>query len=45
MLERIEHMNELRAAIDIGVRELDAGIGEELDIENLIGQLHREHGG
>jgi hypothetical protein len=35
----------LRAAIDVGVRELDAGLGEELDIEALIVQLNDEDAG
>jgi hypothetical protein len=42
LLERIERLNALRAAIDVGVREFDAGMGEELDIDGLIDQLHRE---
>ena len=42
ILERIDRLNELRAAINVGIRELDAGLGEELDIEGLIDQLHRE---
>jgi len=45
LLERIEQLNELRAAIEVGVRELDAGLGEELDIEELIGELNDEHAG
>jgi hypothetical protein len=45
LLERIERLNELRAAIDMGARELDAGLGEELDIERLIGELHQEDAG
>jgi uncharacterized protein (UPF0335 family) len=45
LLERIERLNELRAAIEVGVRELDAGLGEELDIEELIGELNDEHAG
>ena len=43
LLERIERLNELRAAIEVGVRELDAGLGEELDIEELIAELNDEH--
>jgi len=42
LLERIEILTQLRAEIDIGIRELDAGLGEELDIEGLIAQLHVE---
>jgi hypothetical protein len=45
LLERIERLNELRAAIEVGVRELDAGLGEELDIEELISELNDEHAG
>jgi hypothetical protein len=45
MLERIERLNELRAAIEVGIRELDAGMGEELDIEALMTRLHSEDAG
>jgi hypothetical protein len=45
LLERIERLSELRAAIEVGVRELDAGLGEEVDIEELIGELNEEHAG
>ena len=43
MLERIDALAELRAAIEVGVRQLDAGEGKELDIEAVIGQARREH--
>jgi hypothetical protein len=36
LLERIDELAELRAEIEVGLRELDAGLGEELDIEALI---------
>lgn len=42
LLERIETLNELRAAIEVGVRQLDVGIGQELDIEAFIDRLHAE---
>ena len=45
LLERIAWFNELRAAVEVGVNELDAGLGEEFDIEELIGELNREHAG
>lgn len=45
LLERIEMLTQLRADIDVGIRELDAGLGEDLDIEEFIGQLHGEHAG
>jgi hypothetical protein len=40
LLERIERLNALRSAVEVGPRELDAGLGEELDIEELIGALN-----
>jgi hypothetical protein len=43
LLERIETLAELRAEIEIGVRELDAGMGEELDVEDVIKQARDEH--
>jgi hypothetical protein len=43
LLERIEALSELRAAISIGTAELDAGKGEELAIEDLIGEMNAEH--
>ena len=36
LLERIETISQLRAAIDTGLSELDAGRGEPLDIEDVI---------
>jgi hypothetical protein len=43
LLERIEGLEQLRAEIEIGIRELDSGLGEELDIEDVIRQAHEEH--
>jgi hypothetical protein len=45
LLERIEALTQLRAKIDEGIRELDAGLGEELDIDTFIEQLRNEHAG
>jgi hypothetical protein len=44
LLERIDVLSRLRADIEVGLRELDAGLGAELDIEDLIRQARREHG-
>jgi hypothetical protein len=44
LLDRIESLAELRAEIEIGIRELDAGLGEELDIETVIRQARAEYG-
>jgi hypothetical protein len=43
--ERINRLSRLRADIRIGLDELDAGKGEELDIEELIRQVRNEHRG
>ncbi len=43
LLERIDTLEELRAAIEVGIRELDAGLGEPLDIEDVIAQARKEH--
>ena len=45
LLERIETLEQLRAEIEIGTRELDAGLGEELDIEAVIRQAREGHAG
>jgi hypothetical protein len=44
ILERLDAISELRAELEIGIRELDAGLGQPLDIEELIAQAHTEHG-
>jgi hypothetical protein len=43
LLERIESLEQLRDEIDYGLRELDAGLGEELDLEELIRQAREEY--
>ena len=43
MLERIDALDELRTALETGMRQLDAGEGEELDIEEVIGRARRNH--
>ena len=45
LLERIDALAELRAEIEIGLRELDAGLGEDLDIEGLIREARDEYAG
>lgn len=45
LLERIDILAKLRAEIDIGVRELDAGQGAPLDIEDVIKEAHAENAG
>jgi hypothetical protein len=43
LLERIDALSELRSAVEAGVRELDAGKGETLDIEEVIREARAEH--
>ena len=42
LLERIDTLAALRAELQKGLGELDAGKGEELDIEELIRQVRTE---
>jgi len=44
LLERIHALAQLRADLQVGIEQLDAGLGEELDIEQFLEELHREHG-
>ena len=43
LLERVDELAELRAEIEVGLRELDAGLGEDLDVERLIQEARDEH--
>lgn len=43
LLERINSLAELRAEIEIGIRQLDAGEGEELNIEDVIRQARADY--
>ena len=43
MLERIRDLEELRAEIEIGVQQLDAGLGRELDLDEFLREIHAEH--
>ena len=36
LLDRLAAMAQLRADIEIGIKELDAGLGQPLDIEDVI---------
>ena len=44
LLSHVEKLRELREEIDKGIRELDAGKGEPLDIENFIREMNEGHG-
>ena len=43
LLERLAAFEALRADIEIGIRELDAGLGVEIDFEDLIRELHEKY--
>jgi hypothetical protein len=45
LLAHIEKLRQLRLEIDKGVRSLDAGEGEPLDIEDFIRQSNEQYGG
>ncbi|MFZ3353283.1 MAG: hypothetical protein WA268_20725 [Xanthobacteraceae bacterium] len=45
LLDRIESLESLRTQIEAGVAELDAGLGEQLDVDELIQQLNAAHAG
>ena len=43
LLAHVENLRKLKADIAQGVRELDAGEGRKLDIEQFIAQMHQGH--
>ena len=44
MLERIDALAELRAAISVAARQIEAGEEEDLDIEAVIREARQQHG-
>ncbi|WP_246668780.1 hypothetical protein [Bradyrhizobium sp. UNPF46] len=44
VLESVETLARLRAEAEIGIRELDAGLGGELHMEDVIKQARQEYG-
>ena len=43
VLLRIEKLEQLQADLQIGIDELDAGLGEEISMDEIIEQARREH--
>ena len=43
VLEHIESLAELRAELEVGIKQLDAGLGEELDMDEVIARARRAH--
>ena len=44
LLSHIEKLRRLRAEIDEGIASLDAGEGQELDIEAFVLKMRKSHG-
>lgn len=44
LLLQIDTLTQLRAEVEAGIRELDAGLGKELDIEAFLKEVRAEHG-
>ena len=44
LLERIDMLSRLRADLEIGLNELDKGLGTEIQIADIIRQARSEHG-
>jgi hypothetical protein len=44
LLSHLEKLRQLRVEIDKGIRSLDAGAGEPLDIEDFLQQENERHG-
>ena len=44
LLERIDSLDKLRTEIELGAAELDAGLGQTLEIETVIRQARAGHG-
>lgn len=42
LLDRIDALSRLRAEVDAGIAELDAGLGAPLDVEALIREARAE---
>lgn len=45
LLDRVETLKRLQAEVEIGLRELDAGDGRPLEIEDVIKQARDEYAG
>ncbi len=43
LIAYLEKLNALRAEVDIGIRQLDAGKGKELDIEEFLRKARAQY--
>jgi hypothetical protein len=44
LLSHVEKLRQLRAAVDKGIRSLDAGEGRPVDVEDFLRQENERHG-
>jgi hypothetical protein len=44
LIDYLDKLKALRAEVEIGIRQLDAGEGRDLNIEDVINQAREEHG-
>ena len=44
LLSYVEKLRWLRSEIDKGIKALDAGEGRELDLDEFLRDIHRQHG-
>jgi hypothetical protein len=43
LIRQIDALAALRAEIDVGLAELDAGLGKEIDFDALLKELNEDH--
>ena len=44
LIDYLDKLSALRADLDVGIRQLDAGEGRELDINSFLREMHQNHG-
>jgi hypothetical protein len=43
LIDYLDKLGALRADLEVGIRQLDAGEGRELDIEIFLDEMHEKH--
>ncbi len=43
LIDYLDKLSALRAEVEIGIRQLDAGEGRELDIESFLADMHARY--
>jgi hypothetical protein len=44
LLDHIARLRALRSDLEVGIAELDAGLGAPLNVEDVIARAHKRHG-